>query len=299
MSEKEKVKNGLRAYLATVFFGLVIYLLIRNLTVFGNLLLAMFSIGVIVLVHEFGHFVVAKVSDIKVEAFWIFMPPMLLGVRRTADGIRFRILPKFFPRDNDESGDGYFSFTVGKKGEESETEYRIGLIPFGGFVKMLGQEDIGSVKSSDDPRSYSNKPVGVRMGVISAGVIFNALSALIVFMIVFLIGIRLIPAVVGGVVPGSAAARAGLRAGDEIIAIDGKGDNLDFSSIAIAAALSDRDEEVVLKVKHLDGSVEDFGLVAEQKEGEQMKRFGVSVPMSLTIAKVRDADALVERTGLL
>ncbi|GAG54899.1 unnamed protein product, partial [marine sediment metagenome] len=199
------------------------------------------------------------------------------------------------------SGDGRLSFTIGSKAKTGETEYRIGLVLFGGFVKMFGQEDTGPVKASDDPRSYANKPVGVRMAVISAGVFFNVISAIIIFMIVFLIGIRLMPPVVGGVIPNSPAARAGLRAGDEIIEIAGKSDNLDFSDVLIGAALSGKGEEVALKVKHEDGSIENFTLVAEQIQTRRgpMRAFGIWPPQSLTIAKVSDSDELLARTGLL
>jgi regulator of sigma E protease len=282
-------------------FALVamIYLIARNISAFGNVLLVVLGFGAVVLVHEFGHFIVAKLSGIKVEAFWIFMPPMLLGIQKTEDGLRFRILPKFFPKENDESGDGRLGFTFGKKTRAGETEYRIGLVPFGGFVKMLGQDDTGPVKASDDQRSFANKPVTTRMAVITAGVVFNAISAIIIFMTVFLIGINLTPPVVGAVVPSSPAARAGLKPGDEIIEIAGESDNLDFSNIAIAAALSDVNEVVPLKARHADGSIEDFELVAEQLPGMQMKRFGVLSPQSLTIAEVSDANELLAKTGLL
>jgi regulator of sigma E protease len=137
------------------------------------------------------------------------------------------------------------------------------------------------------------------MAVVTAGVVFNAISALIVFMVVFLIGIKLPPAVVGGVVPDSPAAQAGLQAGDEIIEIAGENDNLDFSNIAIAAALSDVNEAVSMKAKRADGSIEDFSIVAEQFPGMPTKVFGIDRPMSLTVAEVSDADELLSRTGLL
>ena len=290
-----------RILLLIAVFVAVIYLVARNISTFGNVLLVVLGFGAVVLIHELGHFILAKLSGIKVEAFSIGFPPVLVGILRTEKGYRIRILPRLFPKEDDESDDGLLSFTIGKKANAGETEYRIGLIPFGGFNKMLGQDDTGPAKASDDPRSYANKPVSARMAVISAGVFFNAISAIIVFMIVFLIGINLTPAVVGGVIANSPAAHAGLKAGDEIIEISGKSDNLDFSNVLMAAALSDRDEEVALKVRHEDGSIENFAIVAERMQTPRgsMRSFGVDWPMSLTIAKVSDANELLAKTGLL
>lgn len=299
-------RNGSpRLFLLVFVFAVVVYLVVHNIGVFGYVLLAIVGIGAVVLVHEFGHFVVAKLSGIKVEAFSIGFPPALAGISRTQKGYRIRILPGFFPTEEDSESDGsLLTFTIGKKVEDSETEYRIGLIPFGGFVKMLGQEDTKAVKPSDDPRSYANKPVGTRMAVIAAGVTFNVLSAIVVFMIVFLIGIYQIPPVVGGVKPNSPAARAGLKAGDEIIEIAGKSDNLSFSNIAMAAVFSKRGEKITLKVRHEDGSLEDYELVAEEMDspmGERLRLFGIANPQSLTIAELSKADAndLNQKTGLL
>ena len=286
-----------------VAFVAVVYLIAQNINTFGNILLTMLGFGSVVLVHEFGHFVVAKLSDIKVEAFSIFMPPTVFGVQKTEEGFRFRILPKIFAKEGDESGEGGLSFTIGGKGKANETEYRLGLIPFGGFVKMLGQEDTGPVKTSDDPRSYANKPAGTRAAVLAAGVVFNVISAVIIFMTVFLVGIKLPPAVVGGVVPGSPAERAGIKAGDEVIEVAGKSEDLDFSSIGIAAALSGRDEKVPLKVRHEDGSVEDFTLVAEEMQTltGKMRLFGIEIPTSLTVGRLAEDNAndLYSKTGLL
>jgi len=295
---KQEAGRNFRRFLWFIVFVAVIYLIVRNISVFGNVLLVVLGFGAVVLVHEFGHFIVAKLSGIKIEAFSIGFPPTLAGILRTEGGWRVRILPRFFPKENDESGDGRLSFTIGSKAKAGETEYRIGLIPFGGFVKLFGQEDIGSAKASDDPRSFANKPVSTRIGVLAAGVVFNAISAVVIFMIVFLVGIRLTPPVVGVVIPDSPAAHAGLKPGDEVIKIGGKSDDLDFGNIAIAAALSGVNEEVALRVRHEDGAEEDFSLVAERRSGMPMKDFGILPAQSLTIAKVRDAERLLKRTGL-
>ncbi len=300
MSKSESsFSKSLRGLFWILIFAVVVYVIVRNLHVFGNVLLVVLGFGTVVIVHEFGHFVVAKLSGIRVEAFSIGFPPTLAGIQRTENGYRIRILPKFFPKADDESGDGQLSFTVGKKTKPGETEYRIGLIPFGGFVKMLGQEDVGAAEASDDPRSFANKPVSIRIPVIAAGVTFNVISAVIIFMIVFLIGINLQPPIVGAVAQDSPAARAGLKPGDEIIEIAGKSKDLDFTNILIAGALSGKGEEVPLRVRHEDGSEEDFALVAEQLPLEQLKGFGIDLPSSLTVAEVSDANTLLEKTGLL
>ncbi len=304
MSKREDLlKTYFRLMLLVITLAAIVYLVSSNLYMSWYIFLAVLGFSAVVFIHECGHFIVAKLSDINVETFSIFLPPVLLGVRKTEAGFRFRILPKFFPKENqpEDDGDGLLSFTVGKKGKAGETEYCIGLIPFGGFVKMLGQEDTKTVEKSSDPRSYANKPVSIRMAVIAAGVICNAISAIIIFMMVFLIGINRIPPVVGGVRPGSPASRVGLKAGDEIIEIAGKSKNLEFTNITMAAGLSGRDEEIALKVKHEDGTIEDFAIVAEQMESSigTMRLFGILAPQSLTIANVSDSNELLEKTGLL
>jgi regulator of sigma E protease len=138
---------------------------------------------------------------------------------------------------------------------------------------------------------------------LAAGVVCNIISAVIIFMIVFLIGINLSPAVVGGVKVDSPAARAGIKAGDEVIEVAGKSEDIDFSNIGISAALSGKNEKVSLKVRHEDGSIEDFELVAEEMQTAtgKMRLFGVLQAQSLTIAKLsgEGADDLYAKTGLL
>ncbi|MBN1804923.1 MAG: site-2 protease family protein [Sedimentisphaerales bacterium] len=302
MSEKKDFfSKYFRLMLFLAVVAGIIYFLIRHIDAFGNVLLVLLGFGAVILVHEFGHFIVAKLSGIKVEAFSIFMPPTLFGIQRIEKGTRFRILPDIFPKEDGEPGEGAVSITITGDKKPSETEYRMGLVPFGGFVKLLGQEDTGSVKSTDDPRSFANKPTSVRAAVLAAGVFCNIISAVIIFMVVFLIGINLPPAVVGGVMPDSPAARAGIKAGDEVVSVAGKSEDLDFSSIGIAAALSGKEEKVPMRIRHKDGTEEDLELVAESLPGGQMREFGILRPESLTIARLSEKGAgdLYSRTGLL
>jgi regulator of sigma E protease len=340
---RSRVSKWSRAFMLAVAVAAVVYLIARHIDALGNVLLVLLGFGTVILVHEFGHFLFAKLSGIMVEIFSIGFMPTLFGFQRTEEGFRVRVLPGFLTEggakgdegeggegeNEDDAGEGQdedeedqttaheaprapcgdeedepdgslLSFTIGRGGRAWDTEYCIGLIPIGGYVKMFGQDDTGPVKSTDDPRSFANKSTGARMAVIAAGVVFNVITAAIIFMIVFLIGIKQPPAVVGGVEPNSPAALAGLEPGDEIIEVNGKSYNLDFSDIVLAGALSGRDEQVGFKAKR-DGSVKDFALTAEQKPGMPWKTFGIIAPQTLVVAEPADqvdVNDLLAHTGL-
>ncbi|MEN6575153.1 MAG: site-2 protease family protein [Phycisphaerales bacterium] len=268
--------------------GVVVYLIVLNIGVVSNVAIVLLGFGAVVLVHEFGHFITAKLGGIKVEAFSICMPPTLLGIRRTQSGFKFRVLPTFLRKQEEESPEE----------QDEATEYRIGIFPFGGYVKLLGQEDTGPVKQVEDPRSFARKPMPIRIAVIAAGVTFNVISAAIIFMVVFLVGINLTPPVVGTITPRSPAAEAGLQSGDEFIAINGKSKALDFSDIVIAAALSGSEEKVPVTIRRADNSQFETTLVARNL-GRTVREFGIVEPQSLTIARISDPNTLQKRTGLL
>ena len=287
----EMAKSGTRTLSGIFWVALLAaaaYLMTQHLGVVGNVAIVLLGFGSVVLVHEFGHFIIAKLGGIKVEAFSIFMPPTLLGIRKTKAGFKFRFLPSLYSPPEEEPPE-----------EMEETEYRIGIFPFGGYVKLLGQDDTGPVRQVTDPRSFANKPMAVRAAVIAAGVTFNVISAAIIFMIVFLVGIHLPPPVVGDVIRQSPAAKAGLQAGDEFLMIDGKTEDLDFTNILIAAALSNVNQPVPATVRHPDGSIANVTLVAESLPGGQFRDFGIEPPQSLTVATIAEPNALQKRTGLL
>lgn len=238
--------------------------------------LVLLGFGGIVMIHELGHFIVAKLGGIKVEAFSIGFPPVILGIRKLQKGWRVRFLPKIGEAEELQEGD-------------NDTEYQIGLIPVGGFVKMLGQSDTGAADANDDPRSYANRPVWIRIATVSAGVVFNAIGAVVIFVILFMNGIDLPPAVVGHVLKNSPAYDVGIRPGDKIVAINGD-EFVDFAAVRLAPVLSSPGEPIDFRVLHLNETVENIEVVAERPAGDpsQMRMAGIGQAQKL---EINDRDA--------
>ncbi len=206
--------------------------------------------SVIIFVHELGHFLAAKWVGIRVDRFAVGFGTRLFGYRR-GEGFTFGNSPEY-------SADELAQKSYG------ETDYCFKLLPIGGYVKMLGQDDViineetGEVSLSDDPRAFTSRPVGHRMIVVSAGVIFNLFFAALLLMAVFLVGMEMTAPVVGAV---SAESPAGgkLFPGDRILAVDGSKVR-SFDDVRLRVVLSDG--PVRLKVER-DGRVLDDEIVVE------------------------------------
>ncbi len=163
-----------------------------------SILLFVLILGVLVLVHELGHFLAAKKAGIKVEEFGFGIPPKMFGINR------------------------------------GETEYTINWLPMGGFVRLLGEDDS---KMSKDPRSFANKKPSIKALVILAGVLMNLALAVVVYTFIlgfnsfkadfnliidqkFPFGHQVNSVFVGYVEPGSAAEIGNLKFGDKVLRID-------------------------------------------------------------------------------
>jgi len=260
----------MNAMLVVVLAAGAVYLAVENPAAARKILLAALGFGAVIMIHELGHFLIAKLCGIKIEMFSIGFPPTLLSFQKTAKGFRIRVLPQF---GADETA-----------AEDSGTAYCIGLIPFGGFVKMLGQSDSGAVEQTKNPRSFANKPIWQRIAVVAGGVVFNAIGAMILFMALFLYGLELTPPIVGKVIPNSPADVAGLKTGDRIVEINGE-NFIDYTSVVLAAAFADKDRPVEMKVEKSDGSVTEVKLVSEKQINNTtgLRAFGIGQPTSSTV----------------
>jgi len=187
-------------------------------------------IGVLVFVHELGHFLAARSVGVRVEKFSVGFPPRFLSITSVNDGFDIKI---FFYR----LIDGHFKWAplinsrIGIPGRVgSSTEYTIALIPLGGYVKMAGviDESLDTV-ITNSPDEFMSKSVIEKIWILSAGVLMNVLIAFILFS-----GISYVQgkpevidkgAIIGEVVSGNSADKAGLKPGDEIISINNQSIN--------------------------------------------------------------------------
>ena len=274
-----------------------------------NMLLIVLGFGFLIGIHELGHFLAAKWAGIRANAFAVGMGPQVFSYRK---GIGFcykstkpKVISKF-GKDATEMSDGELI-----ENGLSETEYSLRLLPIGGFVSMLGQEDGKPDSLSQDPRSYNCCPIGKRMVVVSAGVVMNVLLACFLFVVCFQVGVNFEAPVLGIVAPGSPAATTSaigfddlpLQPGDTVLKVNGSPAKT-FTDIAIASAMAKPGVPVVLEVKR-EGveSLLSFSIMPATVTQEGLLELGL-YPASSTILRLGQAgedviDALHVQESLL
>lgn len=156
-------------------------------SVIYSILAAIIGLGVLIVFHEFGHFLIAKLCGVGVLTFSVGFGPKLL---------------------------------VKKKGE---TEYALSAFPLGGYVKMVGEDPDEEVSQADLRRSFGHKPLLQRIAIVAAGPGFNLLLAVLLLLVVFLFyGVPVVSTQIGSVEKTSPAELAGVQRGDRIVAVNGE-----------------------------------------------------------------------------
>jgi regulator of sigma E protease len=225
-------------------------------------------LGVLIFIHELGHFVLAKRMGVTVLRF-------SLGFGRRIAG-----------------------FTRG------DTEYRLSIIPLGGYVKMLGEDSEEELTEEQKSGSFSHQPVRKRFAIVLAGPVCNFLLAIVLLTGIYTFaGVQEHMPVFGSVLAGSPAEQAGLKAGDKVLSIDGAAistwedltDKIESSKEKPLSFQIARDEEV-LTITVTPNVVEDKNLF-----GEPVKkmRIGVGISEKSTYRKINPLYAgyyAVERT---
>lgn len=151
-----------------------------------NIVSVIIVLGILIFVHELGHFLVAKWSNVGVLKFSLGFGPKLLGKKY------------------------------------GETEYLLSAIPLGGYVKLLGESGEEELSEEDKKRSFSSQPVSKRIAIVAAGPLFNFLFAVLAFSLIFTIGVPAYTSRVGDVQEESPARIAGIQKDDVIQQINGK-----------------------------------------------------------------------------
>ncbi len=266
--------------------------------------LGVLGIGLVIFVHELGHFLAAKWCGVKVEKFYVgFDVPISIG-------------PIKLPR------------TLGKF-RHGETEYGIGTIPLGGYVKMLGQDDdprkaeaeakrIRQINGDQDdgvdddapvvvkldPRSFPAKPVWQRMIIISSGVVMNLITGVLFAAVAFLVGVPYTPAIVGDVTPGGPAYVAGIQPGGKVVGVGkiDRDDQLHFREMKMAIlteGMDHPDQPVTISIEYPDGIHEYQLQTVAMAEEPSQRLIGISMPSSTRLGKRFYADPGSTAAGVL
>lgn len=295
--------------------------------------------GFLIFVHELGHFAVAKWVGIRCPQFAIGFGKAMFSWRKgigvvrgsteaeyekrcieklKADGVApemdgphtgtARIDTEPVPEKHNSPYTGKQLYSAGDELGLGETEYRLNYLPLGGYVKMMGQEDMDPNAKSDHPNAYNNKPIWARACVISAGVVMNMIFGAIFLAIAFMIGVKFPAATVGPVMPDMPATTTyaeghegdpnylGFQEGDVILKVNGE-EPEDFKDVKIAIALSGSSDSVTIEVQRR-GVEETLTYVCPLKRGkdaEKLLSVGLGPGPGLEIASFTESEGEVAK----
>jgi regulator of sigma E protease len=253
-AEVSALKTWLRENLVSLIITGIIIALIIIYTDPIDTLKVIIGLGLVIFIHELGHFLAAKWCDVHVKTFSIGFGPAV----------------------------PFCSYKWG------ETTYMVGIIPLGGYVAMVGEgEGAGDDDAEEDPRSFRKKTVGQRMLIISAGVIMNVLLGMACFVAAYLHGVKEEPGIVGTIHSGGAAWQAGLRSDDRIVRINTR-DNPTFKDLR-PYVMSTRKGETVKVWIERDGKVleQEFNVEPLREEGMYFPALGISAQAQLKLLSVK------------
>jgi len=220
----------------------------------------------LVIIHELGHFLFAKLFNVRADAFSIGFGPVL------------------------------FAKKIG------ETDFRVSAIPLGGYVKLLGEDPTSELSPEDKLRALHHQAPWKRFFIFFGGPLFNFLWAIIVFMAMMAIGEPQISTKIGRILPESTASKAGLVAGDKITAVDGESV---FKLEDLAMKLTDKPgTNIVLKVEH-DSKTRELTLKTDSEEGfsvygekKQVGTIDGLIPNArMTKVGISDANSIAGKAG--
>ena len=173
------------------------------------------AIAVLVAFHELGHFWVARKTGVKVIRFSIGFGKKLWAYQKSPD----------------------------------QTEFVVAAVPLGGYVKMVDERE-GEVKSEDLPYAFNRQPVVIRTAIVAAGPLFNLMLAVLLFWLVLVIGETGLRPILGDIEPGTLAAEAGFKAGDEILKVNNKPTPIWVAALdELLSAAIDGQRDIVIDVK--------------------------------------------------
>lgn len=203
---------------------------------FIAILVFIFTLSLLVIVHELGHFLVARRNGVKVLEFGFGYPPRFLGFYKSSKTKKWR---SFWGKNNE------------KRDDIDGTIYTINYIPFGGFVKMLGEEE-----DSDSKLSFSQKSPWVRAKIIVAGVLFNFILAWLLLIMWLLLAPKTMPnqIIVMSVNENSPAALAGIKNNDFIEKANGE--KLENIVALQNFTKSHQGQEITLTINHFGKNID-------------------------------------------